>query len=153
MQVCFTLSQKRRHFRPEFIQNAKRGSICFPPQQARRSTDYELRFEHRHLCETWRMLKLLFQLHSGMLPSPLPIPTPPPYGKTCPFQRWQQPQCGWMYQSMRRGWLYACGTEVFREILIKVPFFYQGSPILPLWQCWTTNRVQSRFGKMWNILP
>ena len=41
--------------------------------------------------------------------------------------------------------------KLFIEILIHS--FIQGSSVLPLWQCWTTNRVQSRLGEMWNILP
>ena len=119
MQVCFTLSQKNNFGLNLFKMQRE---AFFPPQQARRSTDYKLRFEHRHLCETRRMLKLFCKLCTRMLLSSLSIPTSSSYGKTHPFQCWQYHQCGWMYQRMRRGWFYACGTEVFREILIKVPF-------------------------------
>ena len=90
----------------------QRDSICFPPQQARRSTDYKLRFEHRHLCEPRWMLKLFCKLCTRMLLSSLSIPTSSSYGKTHPFQCWQYYQCGWMYKSMWRSWFHACGTQV-----------------------------------------
>ena len=103
----FHFLPKKKHFGPKF-----RGSICFPPQQARRSTDYELRFELRHLCETRRMLKLFCKLCTRMLLSSLSIPTSSSYGKTNPFQCWQYYQCGWMYKSMWRSWFHACWTQV-----------------------------------------
>ena len=126
----------KKHFRPEFIQNAKRGSICFPPQQARRSTDYKLRFEHRHLCEPRWMLKLFCKLCTRMLLSSLSIPTSSSYGKTHPFQCWQYHQCGWMYKSLRRSWFHACWTQVsLSEKILNISFGSQGSSVLPLWQC------------------